>query len=143
MLRYLFILVLIFANSCGSQGADTDTSSKAVPGIYTLNEIIGGRAGGELKGDKLPFEETYKFRSDGTFIRLRKDQGQSIELTGTYELKSYASEQHIELSYDQNSDIVGNCSGKEKWESFYINEQNALQNNWMACDGPGYVYTRQ
>ncbi|UII28060.1 hypothetical protein LVD15_06440 [Fulvivirga maritima] len=43
---------------------------------------------------------------------------------------------------DENSDLIGNCSGDNK-EHLYYQSDDTLSSSWMACDGPGLTYQLQ
>ena len=75
-------------------------------------------------------------------IKFRKLEDNVVTKgTGNYALVILSDGKYLELIYESNDDIIGNCTGEAK-ELLYLNSENKLIGTWNACDGPGLVYER-
>jgi len=48
---------------------------------------------------------------------------------------------YLELTYENDSEIIGSCYGNLK-EELYFKANNSLSSTWQNCDGPGLEYKK-
>ena len=92
-------------------------------------------------GSDMEYQEYYLLYSDKTFMKSREWDNAVTKETGTYTLIILSDGKYLELIYESNNDLIGNCTGESK-ELLYLNSENKLIGTWWACDGPGLVYER-
>ena len=93
-------------------------------------------------GSDMYWQEYYLLYSDNTFIKFRKLEDNVVTKgTGNYALVILSDGKYLELIYESNNDLVGNCTGDAN-ELLYLNSENKLIGTWSACDGPGLIYER-
>lgn len=91
----------------------------------------------------LPYEETYEFNSDGTFLRYRSN---GYKATGTYrDTLLSGSEPYIVVTFD-NPELGYHDLGwfKHPKAEVYLrkNESNELVESYIASDGPAFYYQK-
>lgn len=91
--------------------------------------------------DKLEWQETYDFNTDGTFMKTRIKEGEKTTASGKFVVKKIDNETNFELIYNKKTDIIGSCLG-DLTESLTLNKENLLVSNWQMCDGPGLIYKK-
>ncbi|RIJ36825.1 hypothetical protein [Pontibacter oryzae] len=136
----LLVLVLF---SCDKEklSAEAELTFKELsePQKWELVKMSGQIADSETTGKAMPWQEYYTFNPDGSFTKVRAVEGSLISATGTYKYHITHSEKYIELIYPAYNDLIGSCTSAELKETLIVNE-NGLQSNWWACDGPGLWY---
>lgn len=94
--------------------------------------------------------QTYKFMSNGTFTKTRKNEGGTITTgSGTYELEevplyiSSDAKLYINLTFIGGDEVKNNC-GEPNSEQLHLRNNGRL-NNFSAtpCDGPGYTFEKK
>lgn len=92
-------------------------------------------------GDNMDWQEYYQLNSDETFLKSRERDGVVSEQRGTYTFITSADGNYLELIYDENNDLIGNCTAEAK-EILFLTSENELKATWDTCDGPGLLYER-
>jgi len=92
-------------------------------------------------GSDMDWHEFYILNSDNTFIKSRERDNVVTEETGIYAFVILSDENYLELIYQSDNFLIGNCTGGVK-ELLILNSENKLIGTWRACDGPGLVYER-
>ncbi len=95
-----------------------------------------------IQGDGLEILDELTLVSDSLFFRNRHVGTLSWELSGTYHYMEYQNDNYMVLKYDDESEIIGNCSGNSN-EVFRFTSENEIYNTWSDCDGPKLQYKRQ
>ncbi|MGE6352903.1 hypothetical protein ACQKCJ_03380 [Flavobacterium sp. NPDC079362] len=132
------ILMLIFI-SCSNEKAKSPMVSD-YHGKWELIEVTGFRPA-NIIFDKLGWQESYVFNTDETFIKTRTKDNKTTTATGKFAVKKLDNETHFELTYEENNDIIGTCTGN-LIEDLSINKEGLLVNSWQMCDGPGLIYKK-
>jgi hypothetical protein len=133
-----FALVLILI-SCSNDKVKPPKSSDYY-GKWTLIEVTGFKPA-NIIFDKLGWQESYVFNSDATFVKTRTKDNKTTTASGKFVKTKIDNEIHFELTYTENSDIVGSCTGNST-EDLSINKEGLLVNSWLMCDGPGLIYKK-
>ena len=135
-----FILMLSLI-SCSNE----DTNPPLVLDYYgkwQLTEMSGSVINSVTTGPKMYWQEFYVFNTDGTFVKTRIKDNTTTTASGTFSVVTILDETHLELTYSENSTLVGSCYGNLK-EDLFINNNNLLVSTWQNCDGPGLVYQKK
>lgn len=92
--------------------------------------------------------ESYIFRHNGTFLKMRIQRNLEESVGGTYKLvKSQwtgAGEPllFMELKFEAASPLISNCT-PEPVEHLILTSKYILENTWMACDGSQMEYQKE
>lgn len=89
----------------------------------------------------MEWQETYTFRTDGTFQKSRDRNGVITEASGTYNLINSSGNWFLKLFFDGDSEIIGSCYIGLK-EEMYFQSENTFVSTWQNCDGPGLKYEK-
>lgn len=138
--KTLILVLIILVSSCNSGDENTNLETNFV-GEWRLVEMSGSFANSETTGTDMEWQETYNFNSDGTFQKTRETINGSFEAFGTYSVINNPNEQLLELNFNSDNAIIGNCSSDLK-EYMVIASTNIFYASWNACDGPGLKYER-
>ncbi|MCF0059847.1 hypothetical protein [Dyadobacter sp. CY356] len=116
--------------------------SEKFPQKWQLVSIQGNISNMPPKtGSKMEWQEFYLLNADGTLSKTRERDGVIRTITGKYSFKSIGIDNFLEVTYDSDSDIIGNCYGTPT-EELFIKSNVQFESTWQACDGPGLVYNR-
>ena len=146
----LCVLLLIGTlNSCSyNQGINLENpgekfAADQYPQKWKLIEMSGNVANvPPSTGNDMAWQEYYLLYSDSTFVKSRKKENVTSEETGHYSFVTLTDGKYLELSYESDNDLVGNCTSEAK-EILRLNAaDNELIGTWSACDGPGLIYER-
>jgi hypothetical protein len=102
-------------------------TGKVIPAIHTIGEP--------------QWQEFYVFNTNKTFTKTRIKDKVTTTASGTFKIINIQDETNLELSYTENSDIIGSCYGNQK-EDLFMNSDNLLSSTWQNCDGPGLIYEK-
>jgi hypothetical protein len=139
IISILFIVSLLF--SC-SKDEETETVI-AYPEYYELVKITGSFNGSETTGSQMEWQETYMLSAiDSTFKKLRLVEEVIYEAMGTYTYKTIENQEYIEFTFNEDSDIIGNCTGDLIEVLLVLDDGEKLVATWGACDGPGLEYQK-
>ncbi len=108
---------------------------------WKLVRMTGSTMNSETTGADMEWQETYSLSEDGTFIKTRVVDGSTFQALGTYQVIDLSDGTYFEFSYNQQSSIIGNCTG-DLIELLSFRD-NSLIGTWWACDGPGLEYLRE
>lgn len=89
----------------------------------------------------MAWQETFVLNEDHTFRKVREQSGEIKEASGTYAFVKLSDGKYLELTYNTENELIGNCTGESK-ELLRLQDENKLTGTWQACDGPGLVYKR-
>ncbi|MEQ9441302.1 MAG: hypothetical protein RIG62_19820 [Cyclobacteriaceae bacterium] len=92
-------------------------------------------------GSDMAWQEYYLLYADSTFVKSREQDGTITEASGTYALVTLPDGEYLELTYDSDNNLIGNCTAEAK-ELLFFQSANKLIGTWQACDGPGLVYDK-
>jgi hypothetical protein len=140
-MKYLTILVAFFSifNSCSKDTVATHNTD--YQGKWTLIKMSGSMVDSGTTGSAMEWQEFYLFNSNGTFTKSRERNGIKTTISGTYTTTNHIEGFYFELTYPNDSEIIGSCYGNQK-EELYITENNTLSSTWKNCDGPGLEYKK-
>lgn len=138
MKKLAFLIIYVFTFSSCSEDAEV-ISTADYSGKWTLVKMSGMKSSSETTGSDMEWQEFYVFDNNGTFKKSRERDGTKITASGTYTINNISDGDYLQLSYPQDSDIIGNCSGNQK-EELYLNSNNLLTTSWKNCDGPALEY---
>lgn len=137
-LGIIFILMLSLI-SCSKDDTKTPAATDYY-GKWTLVKMTTFRTANTIF-DKLEWQESYVFNTNGTFVKTRIADNKTITASGTFKTTKSDKGTSFELTYKENSPIIGTCFGNLT-ESLSINQEGLLVSFWQACDGPGLVYQK-
>jgi len=111
------------------------------PQKWQLVKMTGQIPNSETTGANMAWQEFYLLRADSTFIKSRERNGQVTEASGSYTTVTLADGKYLNLAYETDNSIIGNCTPEPTEELAFIS-QDKLISSWQACDGPGLEYSR-
>ena len=96
--------------------------------------------------EEMPFQDTYTFREDKTFLKVRVKEEDSIRIEGTFKVYPTDFDTHaFNLTYEgapapEDIEIISSCTSRKEY--LYITEADheILKNKVSACDGPDLYY---
>ena len=140
-MKKLIVLItfLTIFNSCSKDNVATDNTGYY--GKWTLIKMSGSMVDSETTGSAMEWQEFYLFNTNGTFTKSRERNGVKTTISGTYTTTNNPDGIYFELTYPNDSEIIGSCYGNLK-EELYVTENNILLNTWKNCDGPGLEYKK-
>lgn len=137
-----FLLAIFLINillSCSGEGV---AHHEKYPQKWVLVKMSGQMMGSETTGEEMYWQEYYLFYENGKFTKHRELDGLNTEASGKFERIENLNEILLELNYDNQSEIVGSCSGNQS-ETLWLKSNEVLFSTWLQCDGPGLEYTRE
>ncbi|HEX9153114.1 MAG TPA: hypothetical protein VF842_13570 [Flavobacterium sp.] len=140
MKHFAILAFLSFFNSCSKDAVAAD--SAGYYGKWTLIKMSGTLSNSETTGAAMEWHEFYLLNSDGTFTKSRERNAIKTTISGTYTASNHSDGIYLELTYPNDSEIIGSCYGNLK-EELYITEDTTLSNTWKNCDGPGLEYIKK
>lgn len=148
-MKQLFLLFAVLGTllACSDKEGDrggpaAKFNSEKFPQKWQLVSMHGNIANVPPQtGSGMSWQEFYLFNADGTFSKTRARDGVTKTLTGKFSYKNIETENFMELTYDTDSEMIGNCYDTVI-EELIIRSDTELANTWNACDGPGLVYNR-
>nr|WP_314896809.1 hypothetical protein [uncultured Flavobacterium sp.] len=140
-MKHLTILVafLFIFNSCSKDALATDNTGYY--GKWTLVKMSGTLSNSETTGAAMEWQEFYLLNTNGTFTKSRERNAIKTTISGTYAATTHSDGMYLELTYPNDSEIIGSCYGNQK-EILYLMDNNNLSNTWNSCDGPGLEYKK-
>jgi hypothetical protein len=139
-IQIVYLLIIGLLGSCSSDD-NTNNSELVLTGNWKLIEMTGSVPNSETSGAEMEWQETYRFESDGSFQKSRTREGETIEASGTFNWIENSDERILELSYNQESIIIGSCY-QNNTETMVFQSDTVFYSSWMACDGPGLTYKK-
>lgn len=140
---YLFLVLFLIQNSCSKNEELIETQDFAVnefPQKWKLMKMTGNFQDSEKTGEDMLYQENYFFKSDGTFVKTRIEDGKETSAEGQYIFQK--EELSFLLTHNSSNQLIGNCSNKNIENLYFDNNGDYLLSNWWACDGPGLYYKR-
>jgi hypothetical protein len=92
-------------------------------------------------GGDMAWQEWYLLYANNKFTKTRTRGNVTTEEGGTYAFVILSDGQYLELVYESENDLIGNCTGDTK-ELLRRYSEDTLTGTWSACDGPGLVYEK-
>lgn len=132
----LLLAAVILLSSCNSD----DDSTGNIFGNWVLTAMYGGTPNVTLTGADLEWQESYQLHTDGTFLKSRERDGVITEASGTYVIYVSQDGQSLELTFDNDSDIIASCTNLIEYMIFQ--SETSFNSTWLACDGPGLTYEK-
>lgn len=147
---FTFIVALSLLSCSTKENEDIQISSldlvfKELPQEWKLIKMSGSFEGSETTGEAMSWQETYSFSEDGTFTKIRTtEEGETLKASGEFIISQERenSEKALELTYEAEHVIIGNCYDLPIEYLYYRNDEELLLSNWWACDGPGLFYKK-
>lgn len=140
MRRWICLLmVVVTVCSCSNDGIATDNSQVEKWTLYRVTFPDGNTTS---NNDDLDIADALTLVNDTLFYRERSAATLSWKLTGTYHYMEHENHNYIVLKYNDDSEIIGNCSGNLN-EVFRFTSESEIYNIWSDCDGPKLEYKRQ
>ncbi len=141
----LLLLAPIVLFSCNE---DADPVRTLV-GEWDLVSAYSVWTGRTYVGDEMNYQQTYQFRSDGTFTKTQILDGNLQEGKGSYSTEQpeavaieAGARLNVILNFTEGEELAGNCFGPNL-ENLVLNRNQELKNSWSACDGPGLTYKKK
>jgi len=135
----IIFIVIISLISCSKEDNKTPVATDYY-GKWTLIKMTTFRTANTIF-DKLEWQESYVFNTDGTFVKTRIENNKTTTASGTFKITKTEKETLLGLTYKESSPIIGTCFGNLS-ESLSVNKEGLLVSFWQACDGPGLVYQK-
>lgn len=136
------ILASLLIGTFISCSLNKEIDPEQYPQKWELIEISGSIADvPPLTGKDMDWQEYYLLNSDNSFVKSRERDKIITEVTGTFAFVIGTDSKYLELSYESDNKLIGNCTSEIK-EHLNLNSENLLVGTWVACDGPGLVYER-
>ena len=142
----IFFVLSAFISSCS---LNNELSHSSVHGEWELVQMQGSVYDPDAEEPPLLYQETYRFNSDGSFIKTRIRDGEQREASGTFIVSEYESGYNpdgylnlITLTYPSENDLIVNCSAAAK-EQLILTADHRLIGTARACDYPSVVYEKQ
>jgi len=136
-MKVLFGIVILVMASCSGQN-NSDIDLKNNPQTWKLVKMTGSLQHSETTGNEMAWQEQILL-SNGSFEKIRIENGQSTKVTGSYEFSEESDGPYLILKYTSSSELIGNCTGN-LMEYYRVLPNDKLQGTWLACDGPGLEY---
>ncbi len=147
-MRYLIIGLMIMFAACETQDEVSpeatveQSDAESYLEKWQLVEMSGSIANvPPTTGSDMAWQEYYLLYEDDTFKKVREQDGNIKEASGTYEFVTLSDGEYLELTYPSENELIGNCSVEPK-EMLSIESEDKLIGTWWACDGPGLVYEK-
>ena len=137
--QIIFVVFLIVFNSCSKETVTIDNSGYF--GKWNLVSMSGSLHNSEVTGTAMAWQEFYLFNANGTFTKTRESKSVITTLSGTYTTTSQEDGTSFELTYPNDSEIIGSCFGNKK-EILLLTANNSLSSTWNFCDGPSLKYRK-
>ena len=93
-------------------------------------------------GANLSWQEFYVMQANGTFSKTRERDGVKTSAFGTYKVDGTTDTKYIRLTYENDNDIIGNCTAEPTETLSFKSESTLLMAEWSMCDGPRLEYRR-
>lgn len=135
---FLFITGVLLSYSCSS---DDDGDPTTYENLWVLVKMSGATPNSETTGDAMQWQEFYNFAQNRTFTKSRTREGKITKLSGKFRDSVIQGEPVLLLSYPEENEIIGSCSGTPE-ELLYVKSTNLMISNWQACDGPALFYEK-
>jgi len=144
-MRYLlFSLIVLVMISCSRKSDDFQYPApvQGIEGKWELfsSTSVWGNPTKSMDSD-LPWQESYIFKNDSTFMKIRNQDGRINEVFGRYFEEQRNSEGlFFRLEYESDNDIIHSCSGLT--EFIELKTKYLSNSSWAPCDGPilDYVF---
>ncbi|MBG6111970.1 hypothetical protein H4V97_000361 [Flavobacterium sp. CG_23.5] len=133
------IAFLTVFSSCSKEIVVIDNSGYF--GKWTLVKMSGSKPNSETTGTAMEWQEFYLLNTNGTFTKSRAINGVKTTISGIYTTTNHSDGIYFELTYPNDSEIIGSCYGNLK-EELYSTATNTLSSTWKNCDGPGLEYKK-
>ncbi len=149
MKKTILILALLTTIYSCTKETDVKLTTLEYTGEWELVKMSGSFQGSESTGSDMEWQETYIIDEDETFKKTRVRGDSTTIATGTYELKDVEESdegpaiKYIDLVYDLENNIIGNCSSNKTIEYLFFSSEHRLLNTWNYCDGPGLEYVKR
>lgn len=133
--------LLFFIISCNND--DTPSFESQFYGEWKLISMQGMAETQPRTGSDMLWQESYTFREGFTIIKRRVQEGETTEISGTFErFIGNGMFPAVTINYETDSEIIGRCFDTGD-ESVYIESPGLLRNEWEQCDGPILIYAKQ
>jgi hypothetical protein len=141
MKKLIACLIFLWGLYACSSSDDINDSEPELSGTWKLIEMSGSVPNSETSGENMEWQETYRFQPDGSFIKSRTRDEETIEATGTYRWISETEERLLELEFNTENQIVCSCYQNNS-ETMRFQSETVFISSWFACDGPGLIYKK-
>jgi hypothetical protein len=138
--QIILVAFLAIFSSCSKDEAEAIVTTDFY-GKWTLVAMTGSFQNSGTTGAAMEWQEYYLFNTNGTFTKSRERNGITTTLSGTYTTTNQSDGIFFELTYPNDSEIIGSCYGNQK-EGLYLTDNNSLSSTWSYCDGPGLKYKK-
>lgn len=138
--RIILVAFLTIFSSCSEDAAEAIVTTDYY-GKWKLVALTGRLQNSETTGAAMAWQEFYLFNTNGTFTKSREENSIKTTLSGTYTTTTQFDGIFFELTYPNDSEIIGSCYGNQK-EVLFLNANNSLSSTWSYCDGPGLKYKK-
>ncbi|MBC5995009.1 hypothetical protein [Pontibacter cellulosilyticus] len=148
MKNLLLALLLLYAVTSCSKEAELDTtptefSADQYPQKWQLVSMTGNIANMPAQtGAAMAWQEYYIIKANGTFCKTREHAGITTSASGTYKIDATTDMNYLKLTYENDSDIIGNCIVEPTETLQFQSEITLVLGEWSMCDGPRLEYKR-
>ncbi|UMB61250.1 hypothetical protein MHL31_03375 [Lutibacter sp. A80] len=136
----LFIIIILVISCSNDDETEVITGFQ---GYYELVKMTGGFEGSETTGAKMEWQEIYVLKNtDSTFVKTRFTNDSTYNGNGTYTYKTIDNQKYIKFLFNENTDLIGNCTNDLTEVLMVLEDGDKLVSTWNACDGPGLEYQK-
>jgi hypothetical protein len=139
ILSFIFLVVLV---SCSSDdGNDNTIDLDAFPQEWTLVRMTIGMTDQTLTGNDMLYQERYLLQENGSFEKIRVQDGQESSAEGTFSYGTSDGSLNLTLNYEDGPNgIISNCGLNETEVLMFNSQKNQLESTYQICDGPTLIY---
>ncbi|MCE2612341.1 hypothetical protein LVD13_05095 [Flavobacteriaceae bacterium D16] len=145
MRTHLLLVLIVLSLSCTNDNQEINSlefNASVLPQKWKLVSMTGNFSGSVEEGEDMEWQETYILTSDQTFTKTRETAELTLTGTGTFQFFSENEAVGIVFTFNEDFEIIGNCTGDQIEYLYLDTDQKTLVASWWACDGPGLFYQR-
>ena len=140
-------LCVLLVCMCFFACSDSDDSGNvfnidSFPQRWELTTMTGSIRGAVFEGDQLPWQESINLKGDGSFIKVRLIDNQTLQGAGIFVFSEENDQMFLTLEFDSETELIESCSREKITESFLMPTANLLNGGSAPCDGPGLFYIK-
>ena len=151
LLLFLLVFTLTSCNTDSDENSTEDLVVLEMNDIYGEWKLVlmsGSIPNSETTDDQMEWQESYNFKSDGTFTKIRESNGSVTKAAGTFTIDEYSNTRvdeltdfYINLAFTSGKEIVSSCNSQQNIEHLFF-RNNRMVSSSNACDGPGLEYEK-
>lgn len=140
-MKSLLVMFLIICATL-SCSKDENFDPDKYPQKWVLVKMTGQIPNSETTGENMEWQEYYLLNPEGSFMKHREREGIEYEAAGSFTWVDETSGKFLELTFNADNEIIGNCFPTPT-ETLWLKSEDKLLGTWSNCDGPGLEYERK